>query len=97
MEETAERTAEQKIVLLSPEVRKLFDDDVFRLVDKDFKPGADEPFLQDYIDRAVKGKLPTLFLVGDDGAVRYEGPLPATVAAMVKLVEDTKKGVQDEQ
>ena len=97
VEETAERTPEQKIVLLSLEVRKLFTDEVFRLVDKDTAPGKDEPYLQDYIDRAIQGKLPTLFLVGDDGKVRYEGPLPATVAAMVKLVEDTKKGVQDEQ
>ena len=90
IEESAERTPQQGIVLASPKVRALFPAaGGFRLVDKDSKV---DNALQPYLDRAKGQKLPITFLVDPKGQVYYEGTLPATVDAMTALVDKIKKG-----
>ena len=90
IEESAERTPQQGIVLASPKVRGLFPAaGGFRLVDKDSKV---DNALQPYLDRAKGQKLPITFLVDPKGQVYYEGTLPATVDAMTALVDKIKKG-----
>jgi hypothetical protein len=90
IEESAERTPAQGIVLASPKVRALFPAaGGFRLVDKD---STVDSALQPYLDRAKGQKLPVCFLVAPSGFVHYEGALPATVDATVSLVDRIKKG-----
>jgi hypothetical protein len=92
VEESAERTPAQGIVLASPKVRALFPAaGGFRLVDKDSKVDA---ALQPYVDRAKGQKLPVCFLVAPTGQVYYEGALPATVDAMTALVAKIKGGAK---
>jgi hypothetical protein len=88
VEETADRTPQQAIVLGSPEVRKAFPQR-FRILDKDLEVDAT---LQTYQSRAAGKTLPMLFLTGPDGTLYYEGPLPSTVADMLKLVAEKKGG-----
>lgn len=98
IEESANRTPEQAIVIASPEIRSMFSEGCFRVVDP-LVDGAQVPVSADvkpYAERAVlqKEKWPMLFLVDTDGKVRYEGPLPATVEEMKTLVETHKQGVK---
>jgi hypothetical protein len=88
VEESAERTPAQSIVLGSPEVRGLFPGR-FRILDKDIKSN-----LQTYIDRSKGKQLPVLFLVDKGGTIYYEGALPPTVAEMVALVKKYKPGAK---
>lgn len=88
IEESANRTPEQAEVLVSLQVRGLFPDGKFQIFDpvkEDGTPATPPPDLQPYVARA-RGKessWPMLFLVAPNGDVKYEGPMPATVAAMV--------------
>jgi hypothetical protein len=84
VEETAQRTPEQAIVLASPEVRKLFAATEWHAIDKDQTVSND---LEPYLQRAKTLTLPVLFLVGTNGTVYYEGALPGDVAAMIALVK----------
>lgn len=88
VEESADRTPQQAIVMGSPEVRKAFPQR-FRIFDKDLEVDA---LLKPYQERSVGKSLPMLFLTGPDGTLFYEGPLPATVADMLKLVAEKKGG-----
>ena len=94
IEESSERTPEQAIVLASPEIRALFADEQFQVVDAVTDDGEVEApaDLKVYVDRAMdnKDKWPMLFLVSPKGDVYFEDTLPATVEATKKLVEKFK-------
>lgn len=96
IEESDTRTPEQAAIYMSTEVRKLFEKTEFRIVDPVNDAGERVPvsaFVKPYVERALAAKsLPMLFLVDAAGKVYYEGPLPATTAAMLKLVQETLKG-----
>lgn len=92
IEESGARTPAVAAVLASPAVRKYFADaDLnLRIADQNANDenGKPLPGLGGYIDRAKKaGKLPRLFIVGDDGRVAYEGDLPGTPEALTVLVQ----------
>ena len=80
VEETAERTPQQGIVLASAKLRALFPK-LFRVTDKD----SDSADVKPYIERAKGKTLPMLWLVDAKGTVYFEGALPATVAAFEAL------------
>jgi len=87
VEESAERTPQQAIVLTAPEVRDSLKQ--FRVLDKDTTVATD---MQPYLDRAKGDVLPVLFLVDGSGKVHFEGPLPATLDAMKALIARWKGG-----
>jgi len=87
VEESAERTPQQAIVIASPVVRALFDKGEFRVVDDDMEV---ESAIKPYIERAKGKLLPQFYVVDAKGTIFYEGPLPATVADMQKLVAGLK-------
>lgn len=89
VEESSKQVPEQAIVLTSPRVRALFTNQPLRVIDKDTEVA---PALQPYADRAKGKALPMLFLVDDKGTIYYEGPLPATVEAMIDLYNEKKGG-----
>ena len=89
MEETAERTPAIAEGLASPEVRALFRDGNFRVVDVDNTSQGD---VQGYITKSKGKELPRLFLADEKGNFYYEGKLPETVEAMKALVAEKKKG-----
>jgi len=91
--ESSTRTPQQAIVLASPVVRKLFQDEHLRIVDPKDDAGQPTPVNDDvkaYVQRAVGKTTPVLFLVSPDGTVYYEGDLPDSVAAMTALVAKYK-------
>jgi hypothetical protein len=97
IEESAERTPQQAIVIASPKVRALFRG--WRLHDPKKDATTDNPTpveLQSYVDRVANPdahlKKPALFVVDAQGVVYHEGALPATVAAMEVLVAKIKGG-----
>lgn len=89
VEESADRTPQQAIVLGSMDVRSQLVEKRLRVMDKDLEV---EDVLKTYQARAAGKTLPMLFLTGPDGTLYYEGPLPATVDDMLKLVAETKGG-----
>jgi len=80
IEESAQRTPAQAIVLGSTRVRTAFKS--FQVEDKD----ATAASLQPYIDRAKSKGLPYLMIVNAQGQTWWEGPLPATVDDVLKVV-----------
>jgi hypothetical protein len=90
VEETAQRTPAQAIVLASPKVRELFKG--FRVCDP--VPGPVPSELQPYVKRVDEAKLkkPVLFVADSKGTVFYEGSLPEMIGAMTALVDKIKKG-----
>jgi len=100
IEESAERTAGQAVVILSPKVAALFDGKI-QVGDAWKEDGTRRPLgpLDPYADRveeleaAAKTKLrPMLFVVDPKGAIFYEGKLPGKVADVETLVGKIRKG-----
>jgi hypothetical protein len=96
IEESKDRTPEQAIVLASQEVRDLFKDGRFRVVDAVNDSGkvvlpADD--MRTYVQKAIpkRAEWPVLFLVDEAGNGFYTGTLPETVDAMKALVEQNTK------
>jgi hypothetical protein len=86
------RLPEHAAVILSEEVRGLFD--TFRVVDKDTSTAPDIKVL---VDRAMKDhgvdKLPVLFVIDPDTKhIWYEGALPTNVEEIRRLVNNIKGG-----
>jgi len=97
IEESAERTPQQAIVLASPKVRAMFKG--WRLFDPMKSPTEPNPVpveLQPYVDRVNNPEAhlskPVLFLTEPKGTVYFEGPLPETIPAIEALVGKIKKG-----
>ncbi len=92
VEESHDRKPEHSVVILSEEVRGLFN--VFRVVDKDTSTAPDIKVL---VDRAIKNhgvdKLPVLFIIDPDTKhIWYEGALPTNVEEIRRLVNNIKGG-----
>ncbi len=85
IEESRDRTAEQAQILLDLSLRNWLEENGhhFRLVDQD-QPASD---LTAWIARTEEHDLPRCFLVGEDGESVFEGPLPESKAAFLKLVK----------
>ncbi len=88
IEESSQRTADQAAVLTSRAVRVAFEEGRLRVadqhvVDRDGKPPAG---LEDWLELAKPKPLPWLFLLGAEGVLLYQGPLPETVKDMLALV-----------
>lgn len=96
VEETKDRTPDQAVVLLSPEVRALFEK--FETIDPTNDEGKPNPIPVDkvpYVERAKGDKLPVMFITDGKSTVFYEGTIPTTIADVKSLVEKIKKeGVQ---
>lgn len=92
VEETAQRTPQQAIVLASPKVRAMFKG--VRVCDP--VPGPVPNELKPYTDRvdAANLKKPVLFLTDLKGTIFFEGPLPETIPAVEALVDRIKKGMK---
>jgi hypothetical protein len=88
---TDQLTPEHSVVLHNVEVRELFKDGHFRVIDPDTPVTAD---LQQFKDKAKTRAVdkPTLFLVEPNGKVHYEGDLPNTVNEFKTLVNKIKGG-----
>ncbi len=89
IEEQSARTAEQGIVLGSQKVREAFGAGNFRVEDKDVKDKAGQvPVeLAPYLTRAKDKTLPYLMVIDKGtGKAYWEGPLPATVDALLKVL-----------
>lgn len=85
--ESSARSPQQAVVLASPAVRGLFDRPL-RVIDPD---DAVDAAMRPYVERAKGQPGCTLFIVDDQGAVYFEGPLPADVAAAQALVARIRK------
>ena len=90
IEETSERTPEQFRVLASRAWRDWISDrdGLIRIVDKDIRDemGSVPADLAAWI-KAAKD-LPYVFFADGEGVTRWEGPLPASGAAMLKILEE---------
>jgi len=96
VEETADQTPEQALVINSTKLRSLFPEDHFKVVDP-LVNGVRVPVSSDltpFVDRAMllKDKWPMLFLSSPTGDVYYEGPVPNTEVEFESLVAKYMKG-----
>lgn len=85
IEESSQRTPQQAAVLLSTDVRKLFGEGLFRVIDKDTNV---DPRYAPYLQKSVGQSLPKLWLVDAAGEVYFSGTLPSSVADMANLVKE---------
>ncbi|MFZ5833210.1 MAG: hypothetical protein ACOY3P_24240 [Planctomycetota bacterium] len=84
VEESSQRTPEQAAILASPQVRALFPEGRFRVLDQD----AQAADAKTYLDRSRGKPLPVLYLIDPQARVHYEGPLPATLEAFTSLLRE---------
>lgn len=87
--ESEDRTPEQAIVLASQEIRRLFDQGEWLLIDQDTTVIGE---LADFVSRAKMIGLPVIFLLDQDRKTIYEGALPETVESFVSVVNKAQKG-----
>jgi len=88
VEESKERDPKTTTQVLSNlELRAMFKDSRFRVVDKDVPEDCGQ-----WVQQSVGSKLPRLFLVSPKGDVYFSGDLPKTAAETIAVVNKIKEG-----
>ncbi len=87
IEESGERLSPIARVIGSAEVRAMFRDNHFRVVDKD---SSTTDWTKPYLERAKGKELPQLFLVNGVGNIFFEGKLPSTVNDTKELIKKSR-------